>query len=153
MATNEVRIEQATLRDIDDLAPLFDAYRQFYDQNSDAEGARSFLHERINANESTVMFAVMNGMVAGFVQLYPLFSSVRIARILVLNDLYVCPDQRRHGVAGKLIQAAVDFAKSNHYSRLILETTEDNMAAQPLYEGLGWSEEKGMKHYALEVNR
>ncbi|WP_415542618.1 hypothetical protein [Empedobacter stercoris] len=67
--------KQATINDLQTLAPLFDAYRQFYDKKSDVEGAKEFLLERIANNESVIYLAFDEKENAvGFVQLYPLFS-------------------------------------------------------------------------------
>jgi len=37
-------IRQVTITDLEILAPLFDAYRQFYDKKSDVEGAKEFFN-------------------------------------------------------------------------------------------------------------
>ncbi|MFV1979747.1 MAG: hypothetical protein ACC655_01210, partial [Rhodothermia bacterium] len=73
--------------DLDVLVPLFDAYRVFYEQPSDPERARTFLTARMRMGESTIFLAGLDGEPAGFVQLYPSFSSVSTARIWILNDL------------------------------------------------------------------
>ena len=44
--STQVSIERAELRHIDEIAPLFDAYRRFYGQ-VDEPRARSFLEERL----------------------------------------------------------------------------------------------------------
>ena len=90
---------------------LFDAYRVFYSQPSDPARARDFLRERMGAGESVVLLAMLDGRAAGFTQLYPLFSSVRTARLWLLNDLFVDPAARRRGVAQALMHAAADFAR------------------------------------------
>ena len=38
-----MHIKRATISDLDDVAPLFDGYRQFYGQRSDVAAARAFL--------------------------------------------------------------------------------------------------------------
>lgn len=96
----EEGIRQATVEDLDTLVPLFDAYRQFYRQPSDMEGARRFLLARFENNQSVIFIAFRNGTATGFVQLYPSFSSTAMARILVLNDLFVAADARRQGWGG-----------------------------------------------------
>jgi ribosomal protein S18 acetylase RimI-like enzyme len=86
-------IRQATLEDLDAVAPLFDAYRQFYQQPHDLPLARAFLQARLSAGDSIVYLAEDEGAAVGFVLLYPLFSSTapRPGRIWLLNDLYVVP--------------------------------------------------------------
>lgn len=130
----------ATLDNLDAIAPLFSDYRTFYTRQPDLETARRFLYERLSRDESTVILAYRDGEAApaGFTQMYPMFSSVRAARIYVLNDLYVAENTRRQGVGEALLRAAADFARSRGAIRLELETTPDNLKAQSLYRAQGW---------------
>jgi ribosomal protein S18 acetylase RimI-like enzyme len=136
VACAEVR--RATEADIDLLVPLFDGYRQFYRQPSDPDGARRFLTERFERRESIVFLAFRNGNAAGFVQLYPSFSSGAMRPIFILNDLFVASDGRRQGIGSALLQTAISYAKSNGAARLVLSTEISNATAQSLYEKLGW---------------
>ena len=104
-------VDRATLDDLDALAPLFDGYRQFYEQPSDIQRAHDWLKARIGQNESVVLLARHDGAAAGFVQLYPMYSSVRTARTWILNDLFIAPEFRRHGTARALLDAATQFAR------------------------------------------
>ncbi|WP_226470317.1 GNAT family N-acetyltransferase [Luteimonas panaciterrae] len=131
-------IRRATLDDLDALTPLFDAYRGFYEQRSEPELARDFLQARLQRGESVIFLGHIDNTPAGFTQLYPMFSSVRATRIWILNDLFVAPEARRHGVAQGLLQAAADFARADGAARLELETTPDNLTAQALYRAQGW---------------
>ena len=134
-------VRQAGLDDVDELVPLFDAYRQFYDQPSDLTRARNWLRARIGANESVVLIAERDGLPVGFTQLYPMYSSVQTARIWVLNDLYIPPEERRLGVATALLKAALEYARNDGASRLQLETGRRNEAARALYRAAGWQED------------
>jgi len=141
-------IRQATIHDLDAVAPLFDAYRGFYRQPADLERARAFLAERFAHHESVIFLALdEKGRAVGFTQLYPLFSSVRANRKYLLNDLYTVPDARRGGAARKLIAAATQFARANGASSLSLSTATDNLPAQRLYESLGWQRDSGYFEY------
>src|SRR5688572_21475277 len=146
-----LEIRRATLSDLDQLAPLFDAYRMFYEQPQDAALARAFLHERIERDQSVALLAVIDGAAVGFTQLYPTFSSVRAARVWVLNDLYVDRSARRQGVAQALLTAAAMFARDDGAIRLELETTPDNRNAQALYESGGWQLYDGTLRYHLSL--
>ncbi len=134
-------VRQAELDDVDALVPLFDAYRQFYDQPSDLTRARNWLRARIGANESVVLLAEHDAQAIGFTQLYPMYSSVQTARIWVLNDLYVTPEERRHGAAHALLKAAIEYARNDGATRLQLETGRRNEAARALYQSAGWQED------------
>lgn len=146
-----VSIRRAGASDIDAVAPLFDAYRQFYSQPGDLARARGFLQDRIARDESVLFLAERNGVVVGFTQLFPMFSSVRAARIWVLNDLYVAAGARRSGVARTLLDAAARFAREDGAVRIVLETARDNSAARALYRAAGWVEDDS-QWYGLSLN-
>lgn len=57
----QTTITRATLSDVDTLVPLFDDYRQFYEQDSDLEAARVFLTERLQQEQSVIFLASTDG--------------------------------------------------------------------------------------------
>jgi GNAT superfamily N-acetyltransferase len=145
-----VAVRRVDESDLERVAPLFDAYRQFYAQPADLARARAWLRERLERDESVVLLAERDGSAVGFAQLYPMFSSVRTARIWILNDLYVDAPARRGGVARALLDAAAGFARGAGAARLILETGRDNLAARALYRAAGWNEDDS-QWYSLDV--
>ncbi|MGH8146928.1 MAG: GNAT family N-acetyltransferase [Rhodanobacteraceae bacterium] len=151
--TSSYTIVRATLGDCDALATLFDAYRFFYEQEPDPALARDFVDARLQRNESVIFLARNAAHEAlGFTQLYPTFSSVAARRVWILNDLFVAPAARQHGVARALMEAAKLHAIETGALRLELETANDNHAAQALYESLGYARSDGScRHYALTL--
>jgi len=147
----ETRISRAAPADLDALAVLFDAYRRFYGQAPDVPRARQWLRERLRFGESVVLLAWRGGAAAGFVQLYPMFSSVRMARTWILNDLFIDPAARRQGLARALLDAAADFARADGAPAISLETTVDNAAARALYRAAGWHED-ATQWYSLSLD-
>jgi len=146
------QIRQATLLDLDKLAPLFDGYRQFYGQPADLARARDFLAERLRHHESLVLLALdEHGAGLGFTQLYPLFSSVRTVRTWLLNDLFVAATARRQGVGAALLKAAAEQAHALGAASLSLSTALDNVPAQALYESLGWQRDRQFCEYSLTL--
>ncbi|MFO1253274.1 MAG: GNAT family N-acetyltransferase [Inhella sp.] len=134
-----VQIRPATLADLDRIAPLFDAYRQFYEQAPDAALAARFIAERLQRQESVILLAEdAQGQGLGFCQLYPSFCSVEAAPIYVLYDLFVGPAARGGGVGRALLLAAEARAVQDGKRRMDLTTAKTNRAAQSLYESLGW---------------
>ncbi len=148
---NVVTVRQATIGDLELLAPLFDGYRQFYGQPSDVAAARAFLLERFRHAESVIFVAFHAEEAVGFTQLYPTFSSVSLARTYVLNDLFVAPTARQLGAGRRLLDAAAEFARSIGAVRLSLETAITNSAAQGLYEACGWQRDDEFYVYNLEI--
>jgi len=143
-------VSHAQPADLDALAALFDAYRQFYGQPSDVAAARDWLRNRLRFGESRVLLARRDGAPAGFAQLYPMFSSLRMARIWVLNDLFVLPAARRQGLARSLLDAAAAFAREDGAARIQLETGLDNAAARATYRAAGWQED-ATQWYSLSL--
>ena len=123
-----------TAGDIRAVAPLFDAYRIFYKAASDPEGAHDFLYDRWRLRESVLFIAFDGDTPRGFVQLYPLFTSVELRRIWVLNDLYVAAAARKSGIGRALMRRAEQHARETGSAGLTLSTAVDNAQAQALYE-------------------
>lgn len=146
-----VIVRQAVLSDLEALVPLFDDYRKFYGRPSDVRAAREFLLARFNHGESALFIAYEGNTPTGFTQLYPSFSSVSLARIFVLNDLFVHEQARRKGVASKLMSAAVEFATSLGAVRISLSTATTNETAQALYRSAGWKRDEQYFDYHFAI--
>jgi GNAT superfamily N-acetyltransferase len=145
-------VRRATLHDLDQLVPLFDAYRQFYGQQTDLVVARKFLSERLARNESVALIVEDHeGTAIGFAQLYPTFSSILAAPMFLLSDLFVTPPARRHGVGSLLMKAAAETARAAGAVRLELATAITNTPAQKLYEALGWKRDEEFCIYGLPL--
>jgi GNAT superfamily N-acetyltransferase len=147
----EIEVRQATVEDLDLVAPLFDAYRQFYRQPSDPERARRFLLDRFSHNQSVIFLAFADGAAIGFTQLYPSFSSVRMARIFILNDLFLAPEARRRGAGSALLEAAAEYGRRVGAVRLVLSTEATNATAQAAYEKMGWKRDTAFWVYELSL--
>ena len=147
-----VQVTRATVDDVETVAPLFDAYRQFYQHPGDLDGARAFLAERLERGESVIFLARLDdGTPAGFTQLYPIFSSTSMRRAWLLNDLFVAPAARRAGVGRALLERAHVFARETNSKDLMLQTAVDNFPAQRLYESLGWQRDNDFYVYMLAL--
>jgi ribosomal protein S18 acetylase RimI-like enzyme len=150
MTTIQTRL--ATLADLDAVAPLFDAYRQFYGRAPDPALAAGFIGERLRNHESVILLAEDAGQrCLGFCQLYPSFCSVAAAPIYVLYDLFVLPDARRTGAGTALLQAAERHAAQHGFARLELTTARTNTTAQALYQAMGWTRDEVFVAYNKRV--
>lgn len=129
---------KATITDVYELAELFDQYRIFYHKNSDIPAAEKFLAERIKNKDSEIFVAENDGKLVGFVQLYPLFSSTRMKRYWLLNDLYVNESYRGNGYSKALIEEAKKMAKSSDACGILLETGKSNDIGNKLYPACGF---------------
>lgn len=126
-------VRTATIRDLEPLVELFDAYRVWYRKPSDKENARVFLHKRIEQKDSVVFLADIKGTAVGFTQLYPIFSSTRMKRMWLLNDLYVDEKHRGKGLSKALINAAKKHCQDSDACGILLETEKSNDIGNKLY--------------------
>ncbi len=91
-------IIQATIDHVNNLVPLFDAYRIFYSQESNLKAAKDFLYKRLTKNDTIIFLAYIDKKAVGFTQLFPSFSSVSMQPLYILNDLYVDKEFRNQGI-------------------------------------------------------
>lgn len=145
-----ITIKNATLDDLELIAPLFDAYRVFYRKESDLEAARSFIKERISNGESIIYLALFSEEAVGFTQLYPIFSSTRLKRVWLLNDLYVDKNHRGKGISKLLLEKSKQLTIDTNAAAVILETEKSNIIGNQLYPSVGFTVEDDVNHYYWE---
>lgn len=144
-------IRKATITDLNQLVFLFDGYRAFYSKPSDIESAKVFLRERISKNESQIFVAEENNCLIGFVQLYPIFSSTRMKKMWLLNDLFVNPNFRGKGISVALIDEAKKLCTNTGSCGMLLETAKSNLIGNQLYLKTGFSLDTAHNYYEWEV--
>lgn len=147
---DELDIARAGTADLGELLPLFAGYLRFYEKPVDDERTAAFLRARLSGGDSVVLLARQGGLAVGFVQLYPSFASLALARSWILNDLFVSPQARGLGVGRALMLAAHRLARDTGSAELFLQTARDNTAAQALYGSLGWVRDDAFLVYTLD---
>jgi GNAT superfamily N-acetyltransferase len=141
-----MKIIEANSNQVKDLAILFDAYRVFYKQESNIEAAKSFLLNRLKQKDSIIYLAYIDDKAVGFTQLYPLFSSVSMKPMYILNDLYVDSNYRGKGIGEALINKAKSFSKEKQIKGLAIQTAFNN-PAQHLYLRLGFVKDTDLQFF------
>jgi len=126
---------------------LFDRYRQLYSRPADLVLSKQYVTDQLRSKNTTILVAhdeimdayddIIEAEVVGFLQLSYRICS-RLGKILLLNDLFVHPDNRNMGVGKALMDAALECGKIAGASSVELETEIDNRSAQRLYESLGY---------------
>lgn len=134
-----MKYRKAEIKDLDNLSVLFDNYRIFYRKETDIESAQNFLKDRISKNDSEIFVAEnTEHQLVGFVQLYPLFSSVRMKKLWLLNDLFVNYDYRKKGISLGLIDKAKELVEKSGACGMYLETEKSNLVGNNLYPKAGF---------------
>jgi len=147
------KITKATISDLNLLVELFENYRIFYEKEPDKVRAEEFLSERLKLNDSEIFVAKADtNDLVGFVQLYPIFSSTRMKRLWLLNDLFVDKEYRRKGVSKQLIEAAKELCKQTKACGLVLETAKKNIVGNGLYPKVGFSLDNEHNYYSWDNN-
>ncbi len=107
-------IREATAADLPALMPLLRGYCDFYEANPSDEGLEAMARDVIAAPEETAFLLVSaddGGEVVGFALNQWKWSSLRGARVAVLDDLFVAERARGQGHADALIEAVADVAR------------------------------------------
>ena len=138
---------KATIDDLSQLAQLFDEYRMFYHKTSDFSAAQQFLSERLQNNDSEIFVVEEDGKLGGFVQLYPLFSSTRMKKYWLLNDLFVHEDFRGKGFSKLLIEEAKNVCRQTNACGILLETGKSNDIGNQLYPSCGFEKYDEVNFY------
>lgn len=131
-------VRRATLDDLNNLAVLFDEYRQFYGTTSNLKQSAAFLQQRFENAESVIFVNLKSDVLTGFVLLYRGFSSIECRSYYVLDDVYVSPPFRRQGAARQLIDTASLFAQQESALKIWVDTPKNNLQSHQLYESMGF---------------
>lgn len=140
-------VRKAEADDLEQLAVLFNEYRQFYGASSQPVESLHFLQQRFANQESVIFIHVKDDTITGFVLLYLGFSSVACSTYYILDDVYVTPPYRRQGSAKQLIDTAILFARQQNALRITLETQKTNIESQRLYEKMGFVQDNEFQTY------
>ncbi|MEO1653010.1 MAG: GNAT family N-acetyltransferase [Bacteroidota bacterium] len=143
-----MKIRQAEKTDLKQLSQLFDGYRVFYRKESDLPGAEVFLAQRLEKKDSEIYVAEADDQtLRGFVQLYPLFSSTRMQKLWLLNDLFVHPKSRGQQISVKLIERAKKLVRDSSACAMFLETEKSNLIGNQLYSKTGFTLSEASNYY------
>jgi GNAT superfamily N-acetyltransferase len=124
----------------------------FYRQLSNIDQSAAFVRERFLNQQSWILVVEQEGRLVGFSQLYPMFSSVSVHRLMVLNDLFVVTEKRGTGLGRALISASQRLAKEMGFETMTIATEKGNAKARQLYPEIGFKEDSNFIHYTMTLN-
>ena len=132
-------VRPAEREDRPTLVELIKGYFAFYRTSFPAASKVERLLDILDQDPSrgVELVADEGGQLRGFAGLYACFDTLVADRILVMNDLFVDPAFRNHGVGAALFDASLAYAKAHGYVRLDWVTASDNQDAQRFYDRHG----------------
>lgn len=145
--SGELSIRRGIAGDAVGIAPLFDAYRRFFTGVSEMDRSREFIEERLAKQDSALLVAFAGEVPAGFLQLYPLFSSWYATTIWFLSDLYVDDAHRKAGFGKRLVEEARSFAKNAGSRSIMVEIPHSEPHLVTFYEALDFQRDKTFDLY------
>jgi len=148
-----MRIELVGEADLADLLPMMRAYCDFYEvAPSDADLAALARALIADPEREGIQLIARGdgGEPLGFATLYWTWQTLSAARAGVMNDLFVVPEARGHGVGRMLIEECSRRAGEHGAPELVWETTPDNETSQRLYDSLG-ADKAPWIYYALKT--
>ena len=148
-----MEIDSATESDLPALLPLLRGYCDFYGASPSDDGLTAMSRALIAARDADGMLLVArdgDGVAIGFATVGWKWSSLRAARIAVMEDLFLAPEARGQGAGDALIRACADRAREHGAPVLSWITALDNHRAQAVYERVGASGDAWLE-YELEL--
>jgi aromatic-L-amino-acid decarboxylase len=133
-------IEPVTTDELDELLPLVRAYCEFYEVAPSDRDLRKLMLTLLAAGGHDglqLLARDQTGAPVAFATLLFTWSTTSAARAAVLNDLYVIPDARGHGLAEALIQRCTTESARRGAAKLTWITRPDNQRAQAVYDRTG----------------
>jgi ribosomal protein S18 acetylase RimI-like enzyme len=135
-------IRLATAADAGAFGRLLHAFNaEFDDPTPEADEIAERAAPLIESGEVTVLFA--GDGPDGFAELRFRPSLYTGALDAYLEELYVVPERRGHGLGRALLQAAMEHARERGAAHIDLNTSEDDVAARALYESAGFTNREG----------
>jgi GNAT superfamily N-acetyltransferase len=106
---------------------------------SDLEIARAAAGMLVRPQRGQFLLAFESGALVGFAALSFLWSLEHGGRAVWLDELYVLPERRGHGIGATLLDAALEAARQAGATALDLEIEADHARAASLYRRAGFA--------------
>ncbi len=100
------------------------------------------MEERVTRDESVLFVAWDQTEAAGFIQLYPLWSSWNCRRVWFLSDLYVKDSLRKRGLGSRLVKRVIVYAKDTNAASIMVELPRAQEHLTEFYGKLGFERDE-----------
>ena len=95
-----VSIAEAGLKDLNDVAFMFDQYRQFYDQDEDLKLAKEFLGNHMKNHTSIIFLASFDGRIADLHNFIQRFAVLKHRSLFYM--IYLCSQSSEIEILGQV---------------------------------------------------
>lgn len=131
------------IRELDekDISSLIELYVELDGKNLDKENSLKVWREKIQDNKDIKYFgAVEMGKVVStcYIMIIPNLTHDG-APIGFIENVVTSQNYRRQGLARKVLEAAIEYAKDRNCYKVILQSGAGRTSAHPLYESLGFN--------------
>lgn len=151
MMSSKLIFRQATIEDLPRIVPIFDSYREYFKQPKNPLKVKSFLFEKFEHLESVIFIAEQDSEVIGFAQLYPIFSSLSLQRVWLLNDFYITEEYRFRGVGRQLFAKVKEFTLLTKSKGIELSVEHTNEKAWRFWEKQGFKIDDEFRYYFFKL--
>ena len=144
---NTLTIRQANIQDLPKIVPIFDSYREYFKQVKDPVMVERFLFEKFEHLDSVIFIAEQQNEVIGLAQLYPIFSSLTLQRVWLLNDFFIAEEFRNCGVGTQLFARVKEFSLITKSKGIELSVEHTNIKAWSFWEKQGFKLDEEFRYY------
>ncbi len=139
-SADRMNITQATSSDIQALCGLLAVlFTQEAEFSPDGEAQRRGLDRILRHPEiGHILVAREDGRILAMVNLLYTVSTALGGRVALLEDMVVAPDARGAGIGSRLLEYAIQFARTQGCERITLLADRDNESAQRFYRRHGF---------------
>lgn len=148
---NKPSYRQATIHDLKRIVPIFDSYRAYFKQPKNPLLVERFLFEKFEHLESVIFIAEQQDEIIGFAQLYPVFSSLTLQRVWLLNDFFITEEFRDCGVGTQLFAKVKNFSLLTKSKGIELSVEHTNIQAWSFWEKQGFKLDEEFRYYFYKV--
>ena len=110
-----------------------------------------FLFEKFEHLESVIFIAEQQNELIGFAQLYPIFSSLTLQRVWLLNDFFIAEEFRNCGVGTQLFARVKEFSLLTKSKGIELSVEHTNIKAWEFWEKQGFKQDEEFRYYFCKL--
>jgi ribosomal protein S18 acetylase RimI-like enzyme len=142
MAETEIQIREATVEDAGAIARLLHDFNTEYEEPTPpVETITATLRRLLDVGEATVLLAGGGPDGLALLRFRPALWSEGAEAYL--QELYVIPSLRGHGIGRRLLEETIEVARAKGADTIDLNTGETDTAARALYERMGFTNREG----------